>query len=208
VLKGGEAHVWRVRLDDPRLDRLPGPDRAAKARAARFHDESVRVRYLRAHAALGAVLAGLTRAPLDFSVTEKGKPYLSGAPELRFSLSRSQGMALIAAALEVDAGVDVERLRPIPEYEDIAERFFPPSEAAAFAATPAGERERDFFRRWTRLEAMLKARGVGLYGAGEELTGEWTVEEVDAGEGFVGAVAAAQAGMCVLTHDFEQSRDR
>jgi len=121
---------------------------------------------------------------------------------LRFSLSRSQGMALIAAALETDAGVDAERLRPIPEYEAIAERFFPPSEAAAFAETPAGGRERDFFRRWTRIEAMLKARGVGLYGAGEELAGEWTVAEIDAGEGFVGAVAAARAGMRVLTHDF------
>jgi len=110
---------------------------------------------------------------------------------LRFSLSRSQGVALIAVALEVDAGVDVERLRPIPEYAAIAERFFPPSEREDLD-------ERDFFRRWTRIEAKLKARGVGLYGAGAELGGEWTVEPIDAGEGFAAAVAVERAGMRVV----------
>jgi len=110
-------------------------------------------------------------------------------------------MALIALALDVDVGVDVERLRPIAEYGAIAERFFPPSEAAAFAETPPADRERDFFRRWTRIEAMLKARGVGLYGAGLEPEGEWTVREIDACEGYAGAVAAPAGGIRVVVED-------
>jgi 4'-phosphopantetheinyl transferase len=104
-------------------------------------------------------------------------------------------MALIAVALEVEVGVDVERLRPLPEYAAIAERFFPPSERPVLD-------ERDFFRRWTRIEAALKARGVGLYGAGAELEGPWTVREIDAGPGYAAAVAAAGEGLTVVVHDF------
>src|ERR1019366_2312730 len=101
------------------------------------------------------ILARVIGAPLDFAATEKGKPYVPAAPELRFSLSRSHGMALIGVALEMDVGVDGERLRPIAEYQAIAERFFPPSEAAAFAETPPAAREREFFRRWRSEERRV-----------------------------------------------------
>jgi 4'-phosphopantetheinyl transferase len=201
MLKRGEVTVWRVRLDAPPPVGFPALSAAEETRAARFHNDAAREQYLRAHAALRAILARATDAPLEFAATEKGKPYLPGAPELKFSLSHSHGMALIAVALDVDVGVDVERVRPIAQFEAIAERFFPPSEAAAFAAALAGERERDFFRRWTRIEAMLKALGVGLYGAGAELDGDWTTEAVDAREGYAGAVAATSAGMRVVRED-------
>jgi 4'-phosphopantetheinyl transferase len=102
-------------------------------------------------------------------------------------------------ALGVDVGVDIERLRPMPEYAAIAERFFPPSERDELD-------EYDFFHRWTRIEAQLKARGVGLYGAGAELGGEWTVEPIDAGEGFAAAVAAERAGMRVVRQIFTAER--
>jgi 4'-phosphopantetheinyl transferase len=201
MLIPGEVRVWRVRLDGPPPAELPAPSAGEDLRAASFHTEAARERYLRAHRALRAVLARATDAPLHFAATEKGKPYLPDSPDLKFSLSHSHGMALIAAALDVDVGVDVERVRPIPECEAIAERFFPPSEAAAFAAIPATCREHEFFRRWTRVEAMLKARGVGLYGAGAELGGEWTIEEIGGCEGYAAAVAATGGGMTVIVED-------
>jgi 4'-phosphopantetheinyl transferase len=111
-------------------------------------------------------------------------------------------MALVGVALDVEIGVDIERVRTMPDDEAIAERFFPPSEAAAHAAVPVSRRGRDFFRRWTRIEAVLKARGVGLYGAGEEAEGEWTIQEIEIGEEYEAAVAAPQAGMRVAVHDF------
>jgi 4'-phosphopantetheinyl transferase len=157
VLNSGEVRVWRVNLDDLRAESLPAASPEEEARAARFVTETLRNRYLRSHRALRAVLGGLTSAPLEFAVHEKGKPYLPAAPELRFNLSHSDRMALIAAALNVDVGVDVELVRDMPQSEAIAARFFPPSEALAMAAAQEGGRE--FFRRWTRIEAMLKARG-------------------------------------------------
>ena len=202
MIRSGEVRVWRVRLDESPQDWFPAPTAGEEARAARFRSEAARHRYLRSHAALRAILAAATPARLDFAVTEKGKPYLPGAPGLRFSLSRSHGMALVGIALEVDVGVDVELLRPMPDHAVIAERFFPPSESEALRLTPAVERDRDFFRRWTRLEAMLKARGVGLHGAGVELPGEWTVWEIEVDEDFAGAAAATSGNMRLLVHDF------
>jgi 4'-phosphopantetheinyl transferase len=195
----GEIEVWRIRLDEARV---PPPTSEEAARAARFYSPVLGERYLRAHGALRAILARFTAAPLEFAVTESGKPYLPGVPELKFNLSHSHGVALVGVALAVEIGVDVERVRAMPDDEAIADRFFPPSEAAAHAAVPASRRGRDFFRRWTRIEAVLKARGVGLYGAGEEAEGEWTIQEIEIDDEYEAAVAAPQAGMRVRVRDF------
>lgn len=203
MLNPGELRVWRIRLDTLDEDALVPAAASEVARAARFYSEEARVRYLRAHRALRSILAGVTPAPLDFAVAENGKPFLAAAPEIRFNLSHSRGMALAGVALEVEVGVDIELLRPVPEHVAIAARFFPPSEAEALAAMPEGERERDFFRRWTRVEAMLKARGTGLYGAGAELDGAWTTCEIEAGGGFAAAAAAASEGVRVRVRDFD-----
>ena len=98
--------------------------------------------------------------------------------------------------MDVEIGVDVERVRSLADYAELAERFFPPSEAAQVTD------QADFFRRWTRLEAMLKATGEGLYGMGNEAAGEWTIVEIDAGPGYSAAVALPRAGMQVIMHDF------
>ena len=77
----------------------------------------------------------------------------------------------------------------------IAERFFPPAEAAALTECPADEREARFFHLWTRIEAKLKARGIGLYGAGTDPDGEWTVLPIDAGPDYAAALAACRSGI-------------
>lgn len=203
----GEAHVWIVRLDELAPDCLPAPTPEEAARAARFVNETLRRRYLRSHGALRAVLGRYTAAPLDFAVAEHGKPYLPRAPEVRFNLSHSHERALVGVARDVEIGVDVERFRPMSDCLSVAERFFPPSEAAAFAAIPASDRDRDFFHRWTRIEAILKARGVGLYGIGEELSGDWSIAEigagVDGGAEYAAAAAVAAAGTPITIHNFE-----
>jgi 4'-phosphopantetheinyl transferase len=196
-VKPGEAHIWRVRIDEVET---PAPTAGELARAARFRFDRQKQEYLKSHGALRAVLGGLTNARLDFGVAEAGKPFLPGVPRLKFNLSHSGQMALIAVALDIEIGVDVECLRPLSNYTAIAERFFPPSEAAG-----VGD-ERDFFRRWTRIEAALKARGVGIYAAGTELTGAWTIEELDVGPAYAAAVALPEPGIAVVVHEFGGER--
>jgi len=147
--------------------------------------------------ALRAILQRYTAGALEFAHGPHGKPYLRAAPHLRFNLSHSGGVSLVVVALDVEVGVDIERLRTMPDCLAVAERFLAPGDAAALAETPAAERGREFFVRWTRTEAMLKARGLGLYGAGTALDGEWTVMPIDAGEEYAAAVAAERSGMVV-----------
>lgn len=187
--------VWRVDLDQPPA-LPPAPEEAA--RAARFATAELAQRYLAAHAALRAILRRQTAAPLDFGIREKGKPYLLQAPEVRFNLSHSRSRALVAVTKDVEIGVDIEWIRPMERWRDLVERFFPPGDKQ-----PADEL--DFFRSWTQLEALWKASGVGLHGAGAARQDGWTVKEVDAGEGFAGAVAMEGGEMPVTIHNFGAS---
>ena len=193
MLIAGEVHVWRVRLD--RAAVLP-PTAGEAEGAARFAAPEPRRRYLRAHAALRAILGSLTPAALEFGVHEKGKPYLCPAPGIRFNLAHSRAMALVAVALDTEVGVDIEYVRPLAEYAAIAERYFPPG-----YTTPSGASE--FFRHWTRFEALLKAHGAGLYGAGATPPGVWSVAAIDAGARYAAAVAVEGPMPAIRMHEFQ-----
>jgi 4'-phosphopantetheinyl transferase len=147
------------------------------------------------HVLRESVLVRYVAAPLEFAVGPQGKPYLANAPHLRFNTAHSGDVVLIAVAFGVEVGVDVERLRPLPDCVSVAQRFFAPDEFALFLEVPTAEREREFFERWTRTEAVLKARGVGLLGDPAAVDGDWSIARVDAGPGYAAAVAAARKGM-------------
>jgi 4'-phosphopantetheinyl transferase len=184
--------IWRVDIERAIV---PPPTPGEAARAARFATTDLQRRYLKAHGALRAILARVTDARLEFARREKGKPYLPLAPKIHFNLSRSHERALIAISTEVEVGVDIEHIREMSNYAAVADRFFPPDEQPPV-------NEADFFRKWTRIEALLKAQGVGLYGVGLPFEGDWMIQEIDAGAGYAGAVAAAGSGWEIRVHDF------
>jgi 4'-phosphopantetheinyl transferase len=172
LLSAGEIHVWNVRLDDDDHQATAGSlrllDDEERARAARFASERDRVRFIQAHGVLRQVLAGYCdadAASLAFASNRHGKPSLvprTNARHLHFSLSHSGDRCMLAVRRDHPIGVDVEKLRDLPQAIAIAQRWFTPVESAALAVLQGTERRDAFFVLWAHKEAMVKALGVSL----------------------------------------------
>lgn len=170
-LKAGEVHVWRASLyvSGDRLDVLAGHlDEGELAQAERFRFDEDRRRFLASHGYLREVLGsylGVSPHDVRFTNDEHGKPTLAGASArnpIRFNMSHCKSTALYAVSLGREVGIDVEDIRPETADAAVARRFFAEAEAAALEALPQAERTAAFFACWTRKEAFLKARGLGL----------------------------------------------
>lgn len=171
-LREAEIHVWYASLDRPPVplgDLRSCLSEDELARSARFAFDEHRGRFEAGHGLMRQVLGAYSCRPaeeLEFSIGPEGKPSLKGdggaGPDIDFNVSDSAGHFLMGVTLGAPLGVDVERVRPVPDLEHIAKRFFAPAEAAHLMSLPAGQRERAFLECWTRKEAFVKAVGSGL----------------------------------------------
>jgi 4'-phosphopantetheinyl transferase len=172
------VHVWAVRLDQEGVDLARAQDfiSADEAeRAERFMFDRDRRRYLVAHMALHGILKRyLPSAPatLRFEIGTNGKPRLPNAlaaSGVRFNLSHSNEMALLAVTHGREIGVDIEYVKEQFEFQEIAEKFFTAREVAAMRSVVPQLQRQAFFKCWTSKEAFLKAKGTGLSGKLDEV---------------------------------------
>jgi 4'-phosphopantetheinyl transferase len=170
-LSPDEIHVWSMWLDlssksTDYLEEYLSPDE--RQRAARFRFDTDRKRFAVCRGMLREVLSRyLEMSPkrLSFQYGPFGKPMLrhdSTAGCIEFNVSHSGALVLVALSADRPVGIDVERIRTEVRSQEIAERFFSPSEAAKLRSLPASLRAYAFFNCWTRKEAYLKAVGDGL----------------------------------------------
>jgi 4'-phosphopantetheinyl transferase len=135
--------------------------------AGRLARPELRRRYVVAHGALRELLGGrlgVSAQSLDIAADPGGKPRLAAPAhgDLRFNLSHSGELAVIAVAANREVGVDVERLRPFERAAAMAARFFTAAEASALEAVEVSQRDAEFLAMWSAKEAYGKARGEGL----------------------------------------------
>jgi hypothetical protein len=121
------------------------------------------------HAVVRNSVTGDFPGQMDIEYTPNGKPYLAGhdpSNGLKFNLSHCGDVLVVALSRTAEVGVDVERVRAIPEWRRIADRVFDPATREQLAAEIAvGVDERDaFLRHWCRMEALVKATGEGVFG--------------------------------------------
>jgi 4'-phosphopantetheinyl transferase len=178
--------VWRALLDLPQpriqaLEQILADDERTRAASFRFTKD--RMHFIAARGLLRTILGRyLSIGPrmLSFSYNAYGKPSLaeSGrrattrvAPtvsgrmkeeELSFNVTHAHGMALFAITRNHAVGVDIEYIQRQMEWESVAEHFFSPYEVRMLKAVPRDMRHIAFFNCWTRKEAYIKARGMGL----------------------------------------------
>jgi 4'-phosphopantetheinyl transferase len=217
-----DIHIWSVPLDVdaealPRLNALLCEEEQARAR--RYVFERDRRRFVAARAALRINLGRYLDLPGDevrFEYGPAGKPYLKGEGRrtgLRFNVSHSHALALIAVCAGEEPGVDIELVREMDDMESIVRRFFCPEEIEQWVGLPGELRTRAFFDCWTRKEAYVKAVGDGLlmpldrfqvsfrpgeapgirlYGGGNGQ--QWSIFDVRPSTQFAGALAIEGSG--------------
>jgi 4'-phosphopantetheinyl transferase len=169
------VEIWTVALDPPepevrRLYALLSPPE--RERAGHPPLDPRKRRYVARQGVVREILGrclGVPAADVQLARAPGGKPIVTGDPGARFSLSDSADLGLVAVA-PCEVGVDVERVRARP------------------IVTRSALGTEEFFERWTKLEAVSKASGLGLPGASAGYGG-FTCLPVHVGAGFAAAVA-------------------
>ncbi|HEX5220544.1 MAG TPA: 4'-phosphopantetheinyl transferase superfamily protein [Verrucomicrobiae bacterium] len=170
-LAEGEVHVICVSLNvsPDRLAQLKATlspdeqDRAAKYRFQEGKDFFVAARGL-LREVLGYYL-GMPPERIEFRYNQSGKPELAGSAanrDLHFNVAHSGADAVFAVTLHRDIGVDLERIRAIPEMLQMVSYALSDSEKREWDRLEATEWRRAFFDCWARKEAFLKGIGEGL----------------------------------------------
>jgi 4'-phosphopantetheinyl transferase len=200
-LRAGEVHVWRGRLDggcEAHAGFPPILSEEETVRAARFHFARDRRRYISSRTMVRSILGrylACSPGAIRFTRGAHGKPALAdGATSMRFNLSHSEDLLLLAVAEGREVGVDVESTDREVAFETLAEEYFAPEEARAVQSAPTSARGSKFYEIWTSTEARLKALGTGL---GGELRaadhGRWSLHNFLPADGFAAALAVEGA---------------
>ncbi len=224
-IPGNEIHVWRISVLKPSETLKPLWDVLSedeRKRAGRFHFKKDKNLFIISHGALRNILSRYLKVEpceIKYHADSHGKPKLHEeikTIDLRFNLSHSSGLAMCAVGLGRDLGIDVQFIKDGFRGREIAERFFSSAEVSELFILPQHQQGKAFFRCWTRKEAFIKARGMGLsiplnqfavslapgqpaallntrWDARE--TGRWTLEDIDAGQGYAAAIAVAGHGL-------------
>jgi 4'-phosphopantetheinyl transferase len=169
LLRDGEIHVWAIDLDVDAswlslLESTLTDDEIT--RADRYHYATDRSRFVAARGQLRAILGrytGVAPSELQFSYSKNGKPSLAQAPRVRFNLSGSDSVGMIAVREGAEVGIDVERIRGFPEALAVARRMLTHDEFNAIGDLPEVHRVTRFFEYWARKEAVVKSRGLGVW---------------------------------------------
>ena len=167
-IMNGELHLWKAQLSQ-----VIGVNEGILAadelyRMRRFRFDKDRNMFLFARTLLRQLLGAYLRlnpAQVEFQYTKFGKPYLTSTDQhhqLEFNLSHSGEIVLIAVTNDAPIGVDVEKIRDLPDLDLIAARFFSYGEQLDLSKLSGPEKVMAFYHCWTRKESVIKACGEGL----------------------------------------------
>jgi len=142
-------------------------DNLERQRAAGFHFDSDRRLYVSAHASLRKILgrvSGVSPREIQLHQPRGIKPiHIAGVGRrLHFSLSHTSGCIAIAVSRAVEVGVDIERIRPAANIDQLSASTLHEEEMFRFNHLSADDKVTYFFRVWALKEAYAKALGVGL----------------------------------------------
>lgn len=166
----GEVHLWLLPGEGAAsyiaaCAAVLSPSERTRERAFRTRGDADR--FVAAHGGLRHVLASYTgydASALPFA-PGGGKPSLESrctGADIRFNMSHSGPVVLVAVAAGREVGVDVERTGLPIDIGAIAAICFCDAERTLLSARAGTAREELFYAIWTRKEAYVKAAGGGM----------------------------------------------
>jgi 4'-phosphopantetheinyl transferase len=167
-----EVHLWLVGADPLdeglRTSYLALLSKNERTRYDRITHPGVKRDFLLARALVRTTLSRYDTRQAhawSFEENEYGYPFINPSQNpssLRFNLSHTQGLMVLAVSRHGELGVDVENVRRRTETTKIAHRYFASPEVDALKRLPEAMQKERFFAYWTLKEAYIKARGMGL----------------------------------------------
>ena len=167
LLNSGDIHVWSVALDAKKdfFEKcLMSLSEQERKRIPFFKFEKVQNSYIISQGTLRLFLSSyLNQAPQTIHIGRhnKGKPFPTDFPELRFNMSNSGNKVVYVFSGDEEVGIDLEKLRDMPDLEELIAKNFSFNEQNYINKTQDNRQQR-FFKFWTIKEAYLKAIGEGM----------------------------------------------
>ena len=192
-LRAGEVHLWRAALT-PTPEIRDALTKSEWMEANRFQHERERERFIATRGLLRLILAKYVEGDpgdLEFCIGAFGKPELSSpATALRFNLSHSDDLLLLAVTHGREVGVDLEFMRPEVPFETLADHYFDPDDAWDLRLLQPADRPWKFYDIWTSTEAQLKASGTGIaHGMRVIDPDRWSMHKLTPAVGYAAALA-------------------
>ncbi len=108
---------------------------------------------------IGLQAFGLREGGMEYLQESSGKPFFKDRPDIRFSVSHSDQMAMCTFS-DSEIGCDIEKTGQFDL--KIARRFFTPRENKYILSHPQDERSKIFCRIWALKESYIKMTGKGI----------------------------------------------
>ena len=202
----GELHVWIARHDQLSIESsaILSPDEIE--RANRFVVEHARNAFVSTRTFLRIVLGNyLSIDPHEvaFLYDANGKPSVAPRHLIYFNVSHTVDLAAIAFSTMGPVGIDVEKLAPVKDADEIAQRYFSSTDAGKVQNETAHKSEK-FLQLWVRKEAELKCSGLGLSALTPESNFVGYVEEFQPAPDHLGAIAVFEAQATVRLFDWSE----
>lgn len=174
IISTNDIHIWCVfcspLTDQQLLSRYDSLlNESERSQYKRFYFEKHRHQHMVTRALVRSVLSlyeeSVSPEQWQFKKNKYGKPYISNAnltTHLRYNLSHTDELIVMAVTLNQEIGIDVEYLPRLKMMPDIVNKFFSPCEAKQLQGLSEEQKINRFCDLWTLKEAYIKACGMGL----------------------------------------------
>lgn len=180
TLEQGEVHIWTVSVHGikEQLEQLKSLlTEVEKGKISFYKFEHTQHSYIATQAVLRVLLSlylEIEPGEVQIGIRSKGKPFLIHDRPIFFNISNSDGVCVFAFSGDGEVGIDIERIREMPDIEQLIQKNITSREKEYVLKDPDKKLKR-FFRFWTFKESYLKAIGEGMRLTPENL--EFSVEE-------------------------------